>query len=254
MRIAAQWGYHASHKTGTKRRARYRKVFRCPHKKALQLTGVSLRRHEPGYNWEHTVYESGVSSAVKAALPRVMDQAAALGAHGVLGSLTLEHVDGTANHVAVTIAVTAVARSGNALPPVPFTSNLSGISFAKAISAGCVPVGLVVGIGAVEINPGCMTERTERALHNEEAAQVSEGVTMARKLALEDLEREVATLRGDGCVEVATTTTFHDLSGVQNPGHPGRLVVMLCVGTAVRQFGDMEGAPEASRTLLRLNR
>src|SRR5437660_10366451 len=87
-----------------------------------------------------TLYE-----ARRAAISRMTAECAQLGGHGVVGvSLTIGAFP--AGGLEFKAIGTAVRAPGAAPLREPFTSNLSGQDFAKLITTGWVPAGLVLGI------------------------------------------------------------------------------------------------------------
>lgn len=228
-RVAAQWGYSATWSNGGVTR-----TYPCPHGYRYSQDA----EHRSGYNWEHTIYEAGLTNARNLALERLIAEAMGLSAHGVVGvEVRIKRM--AEGYIEFTLIGTAVRRPG--APPVkePFTSHITGQDFSKTIHAGFVPVRLVIGIGALEIDPGCGTEFQAQSWANQEIQQISEGVAMGRQLAVDHLGHEVVAANADGAIGVDVRTSFHELA------NEARLIEMFCIGTAVRQYakGPMDRAP-----------
>jgi uncharacterized protein YbjQ (UPF0145 family) len=225
VRIAAQWGYStifggASGGPG--------QTYPCPH--GYGYYG-SRTDHRYGYNWEHTFYETGVLGARDAALARITEEARDLGAHGVVGvRLIRRHMEGLGNSLEFTVIGTAITRTGGPRLDRPFMSHLDGVAFSKLLHGGYVPVSLVVGIGAVEIDPGCGTEWLLRSWNNVRIDQISDGIEAARLLGIRRLEEEVAAVDADGAVGVDIDFASHDV------GNGAMLIELVTVGTAVRRY------------------
>jgi uncharacterized protein YbjQ (UPF0145 family) len=124
-------------------------------------------------------------------------------------------------------------------------SHLDGVAFSKLIHGGYVPVALVMGIGAMEIDPGCGTEWQLRSWSNVRIPQVSDGLEEARMLGINRLEGEIASVDADGAVGVETDFNAHELGG------EAMLVELFLLGTAVRRFAK-EPLDEPPLPILRL--
>jgi hypothetical protein len=156
--VAAQWGQSwnyapPSQGPSVSGRGAYWASFPCPHGWGYH---DDMRT---GYNWEHTVFEHGLVTARDLAMSRMLAEAQALGAHGVVGvRVTFSRPGGSAGTLDFTAVGTAIRRAGAAPVPYPFTCHLSGQDFAKLMRIGFVPAALVLGVAAVEVDPGCGME------------------------------------------------------------------------------------------------
>ncbi len=214
---------------GTARRGEARQ-YPCPHSSWGLGMGASTE-HRWGFNWEHTMFEDGVTAARDAALARITEEARDLEAHGVVGvRLIRRHLEGVGGALEFTVIGTAVRRRGAPPLPRPFMSHLDGVAFGKLIHGGYVPVSLVIGIGAVEIDPGCGTEWLLRSWSNVRIDQVSEGMEMARLLGISRLEAELEAVDADGAVGVDVQSTNHEVAS------GALLVELMSIGTAVRRY------------------
>lgn len=226
FRIAAQWGYSTVFGLGATGGAI--QSYPCPHGYGYYRAGPD---HQYGYNWEHTAYEQGVIDARDAALARITQEARDLDAHGIVGvRLVRRHLEGVGNALEFTVIGTAIRRTGGPHLDRPFMSHLDGVAFSKLIHGGYVPVWMVVGIGAVEIDPGCGTEWLLRSWNNVRIDQVSDGIEAARLLGISRLEAEIAAADADGAVGVDVDFATHEVN------NGGILVELISVGTAVRRY------------------
>jgi uncharacterized protein YbjQ (UPF0145 family) len=238
-RIAAQWGYsnvfgNAGFTTvgqgafgggAVPARVGFLQRYPCPHGYGMGTD------HRWGFNWEHTTYEDGLVAARDAALARIIEEARDLGAHGVVGvRLIRRHLEGVGSSLEFTVIGTAIRRTGGPLLARPFMSHLDGVAFSKLLHGGYVPVALVVGIGAVEIDPGCGTEWLLRSWNNVRIDQVSDGIEAARLLGIQRLEEEIEAVDADGAVGVEIDFVNHAV------GTGALLSELVCVGTAVRRY------------------
>jgi len=235
--IGSQWGrsWYAS-LSGA-----YTSQYPCPHGYYM-----GSNEHRTGYNWEHTVHERGMVEARNLAMSRMLEEARELGAHGVVGvRLQLEHFEGVASAVEFNAVGTAIRRHGAPPLPTPFTSDLSGQDFAKLLSGGYVPVALVMGICAMEVDPGCGMEWNMSSWGNVELNQYTDAAQQCREIAMAHLEREVAGVGADGVVGVSVRFTEHELSG------ESKIFQLLAVGTAVARFAGTP-LPEPPLAILKL--
>ena len=225
--IGAQWGYVNVYGNAGGGHVR---TYPCPHGYGFYGMGAGAD-HRYGYNWEHSFYESGVVACRDAALMRILHEASDLNAHGVVGVRFIRrHLEGVGNSMEITMIGTAIRRAGQPPLRTPFMSHLDGVSFGKLLHGGYVPVAFVVGIGVMEIDPGCQTEWQLRSWSNARVDQISDGLEDARQLGINRLEAEVA--RGDavGAVGVDVEFTTHELMG------ESMLVELYLTGTAVRRY------------------
>ena len=231
--IGAQWGYINVYGNAG---GGHVQTYACPHGYGwgggFGGGGVMAGgEHRYGYNWEHSFYEAGVMACRDAALSRILQEAADLGAHGVVGvRIVRRHLEGVGSSMEMTMIGTAVRRSGAPPLATPFMSHLDGVAFGKLLHGGYVPVALVVGIGVTEIDPGCGTEWQMRSWSNARIDQISDGLEAARMLGINRLEGEVARVDADGAVGVEVDFDMHELM------REAMLVELYLVGTAVRRY------------------
>ncbi len=233
--IGAQWGYryYASYGGG------YSSVWYCPH-------GYTHEEMRTGYNWEHTMHERGMVAARDLAMSRLGLEAQALGAHGVAGvRLKLDRSQGLAGLIEFSAVGTAVHRVG--APPLgfPFTSHLSGQELGKLMATGYVPCSLVMGLCAIEVDPGCGTEWRMGSWSNTELPQLSEAAKSCREIAVQRLEGEASRVGADGVIGVSVDFSIHELP------YEAKLLELLAIGTAVRRFSAAP-LPEPPLAMMRL--
>jgi uncharacterized protein YbjQ (UPF0145 family) len=242
-RIAAQWGYTTVYGLGGGTGGGRVRTYPCPH--GFYSYGAGTE-HRTGYNWEHRYYEAGITETRNLALRRILEEARGLNAHGVVGVRILRrHLEGVGNSLEFTCIGTAVRRSGGPALRAPFMSHLDGVAFSKLLHGGYVPVALVMGIGAMEIDAGCGTEWQLRSWSNSRIQQISDGIEDARMLGINHLESEVATVDADGAVGVETDLATYELGG------GGTLVELFLLGTAVRRYAK-EPLDEPPLPIMRL--
>jgi uncharacterized protein YbjQ (UPF0145 family) len=159
-----------------------------------------------GRTQEVTSLSQAMRGARNVAVKRMRDQAAKLGAEGVVGvRLQVEHHRWRGGHqVAKIVAIgTAVAYDGahaagdmkNA-PSLhlrdgrPFTSALSGQDFVTLLRAGYRPVSIAVGCCVYELN-GYGVWQYAQTGRNEEIAEFTQALFDAREVAMERMTKDL---------------------------------------------------------------
>jgi uncharacterized protein YbjQ (UPF0145 family) len=203
--------------------------------------------HGYGVNFEDLYYEQALSETFRLALDRLREEAAALGAHGVVGvrhTITNLPIATTAPVIELKMIGTAIRRPS--APPLdqPFTSHLSGQQFAKLISTGWMAAGLVYGVGSVRSMGGCVGGLNSQTASGAEFVQRSEAVHEAQRIAVAEIEERARDL-GEQAVGVDVSITARE-SG------ESAMSTMYAIGTAVRRFRDHEHPP-APEVYLRMS-
>ncbi len=146
-----------------------------------------------GWTWELAMHEQRELHLVDTVLSDLLEEAKALGAHGVVGiTLVTRHL-GTERGseypvVEVSAGGTAVTTPGTPSAEDPFTTGLSGAEILKLAERGWAPVRFVVGIGHVR---GVARRGSRRALvsvKNGEVRQLSELREKSLEIAVQSLE------------------------------------------------------------------
>jgi uncharacterized protein YbjQ (UPF0145 family) len=177
------------------------------------------------------------------AMERARAEAAALGGDGVVAvRLTMSRFPGTTNAVEFQAIGTAVRAAGPHRPRRPFLSDLSGQDFAKALSAGYVPVDLVLGI-AVEIRHDDWATRSSASalnVQNTEVPGYTELVTAARAEARRAIEADLARVGGQVAVVSDLQLRIHEQGCLVYQGGTDHIAEATIVGTAL---AAIPGAP-----------
>jgi hypothetical protein len=224
----------------------YQETWRCPH-------GFAGGEHRMfGYNFEQSWVEQSWSSGFGLAYERMMEEAEALGAHGVIG--VRDTVGPLARTGAIEFAIrgTAVVVPGVDRLSAPFSTYLSGQRLAKLLEAGFVPVAVVAAMSSVQMFAYCLT-RYQLAGSNQGAwsglsgvqsiAQVGRAQRAARRLARQRIRAQLGS------------DVLHGASVTQSDREIGESdLVIECVikGTRVRRFSEAGPIPEP-RPVVRLS-
>jgi uncharacterized protein YbjQ (UPF0145 family) len=162
------------------------------------------------------------------ALRRLRDEAVAVGADAVVGMrLKRGGYEWAAGLVEFVAIGTAVRSERYEIEGAPVLSHLSGQDFAKLVSHGFWPVGLVAGSTVVYVIAGWQQNWQRRSWQtgstNQELPDYTRGMYDARALAMERVTHEAHRLHAHGVVGVtiehsererereARGTTFRDL-------------------------------------------
>lgn len=216
----------------------YSEGWQCPH----GFVGGEHRMY--GYNFEQTWVEESWSTGWGLAYGRMVDEAAALGAHGVIGVADeMQHLAGT-GAVEFRIRGTAVAVPGAALPARPFTTLLSGQRLAKLVESGYVPVSVAAAMSSVQMYASCITRYQLSGTAGTMSGgfdgvhtivQVGKAQRAARHLARERVRHQ---LGGDVLHGASTEQSENEI------GEGDLAIQCLIRGTRVRRFKAFDPLPE----------
>jgi uncharacterized protein YbjQ (UPF0145 family) len=208
---------------------------------ALQVQSSSYRFS--GYG----PYVQAVTGGYTTALHRMLLEASALNADGVVGvALSRKQLGGQATEfVALGTAVRARSRIR---PKVPFTTDLPGTDFAKLLMGGWTPVSLQL---AMEIAIRHDDYRTQAQAgttwwnsQNVEVSGYTELVQHTRALAREKFARNTASTGADGSVVSELSLRMWAIE--PNEGHTDHVAEALITGTAIAHFGRRPSSPASS--------
>ncbi len=211
-------------------------TYYCPHRIVQSAEHASR-----GFNVEATGIESAWAEGYNATYRRLLEEAAALGAHGIIGI-----TDATKALIGPRVREfhllgTAVVMDGQPPPERVWSTYLAGSKLGKLYEAGLAPVSVVGAFAAVTVLPVCVTEIQEQGRWDTygvvspygEITQLSDAHTAARRLARDHVK---ATLDG---------AALHgaDLE-VSEDNLVGRTTISAILrGTKVRRVRDVDPLP-----------
>lgn len=166
---------------------------------------AGTRPRRPTQNAEADQLSGALYTARQDAIRRMEDEAAALGASGVVGvRLTLSTADWSrksVDFIAVGTAVTAIDgsdwRTGDG---TPFTSDLSGREFWTLCRAGYRPLGFVMGTCVYHVGRRVLTTALRQSGRNVELSSQTQALYTARERAMTRLQDEGSRLGATGIV------------------------------------------------------
>jgi uncharacterized protein YbjQ (UPF0145 family) len=186
----------------------------------------------------------------RTAIDRMAGECSHLGGHGVVGAtLQVTETPGD-NFTAATVdfKVIGTAVLGPGCPPLarPFTTGLSGPDFAKLLTDGWVPAGIVLGISVAGLHDSLVTTSSGPwGTGNAEVPAYTSLMAHVRHDARSRLEEAVRELGAEGVI--VSTMTLHVRSeacraGLAAADHFAQAVI---TGSAVARFAGRRKASRA---------
>jgi uncharacterized protein YbjQ (UPF0145 family) len=195
-------------------------------------------------------YVRAVRHGRNTALSRMNQEAAALGADGVVGvRFTDERMEGQKREFMA--LGTAVRSRGRERPGTPFTTDLGGQDFAKLLSAGWVPAGLAYGIAMAVRHDDWRTQtQTGYWAGNTEVSGYTELLTHVRADARHEFAGLAAKLGGDAALLSGLWSHVWPIEVGEN--HTDHVAECVVTGNAIARFHAGRKATTSSLTILPL--
>lgn len=189
---------------------------------------------------ELEVLSQALYHARELAMVRMEEEAADLGADGIVGVRLEVRGFGERGHTAEFLAVgTAVRKRGaKRSGKRPFTSDLSGQDFRTLLRTGSRPVGLVMGSCVYAVTSRGPVAPIGQMFRNVELTLFTQAMYDARELAMTRMQREAEQLSADGIVGVELTEHGHAWGG--------RIIEFFAIGTAIVRDPSAERPPTPS--------
>ncbi len=224
----------------------YAESWQCPH------GFVSAEHRGWGQNYEQSWIEDAWRQGFDGAYGRMLEEASAGGAHGVVGVADTAQPLGDLGVLEFRVQGTAVRVKGGRLPADgrPWTSYLAGQRLAKSIEAGFAPVSIAASVSSVRVWAYCVTEYlTEGSsgswgyqVPTAEIEQTSRAHMAVRRIAREQVR---AQLGQDSLHGASMITTQREL------GQGDAELQCILRGNRVRRFKAFDPLP-APRPTVRL--
>lgn len=201
-------------------------------------------------NEEMQVLSQAMYHARELAMSRMEEEAAALGADGVVGVRLevgqYEWGEGLAEFLAVGTAVVARNKVTNykMANGKPFTSDLSGQDFWTLLRAGYRPLSLVMGSCVYHVAHQSFRQYMRSVGQNCEMPNFTQALYDARELAMERMQIEAHAAKAEGIVGV----NLHEKSH----GWGSHVIEFFAVGTAVTPTSSEHSIP-TPQLILTLN-
>ncbi|HZU76888.1 MAG TPA: heavy metal-binding domain-containing protein [Dehalococcoidia bacterium] len=173
------------------------------------------------------------------AMGRMEQEAAALGAHGVVGvRFTIAPYEGDPEMLEFIAIGTAVRRRSAAAADRPFVSDLSGEDFWTLLQAGYEPLGLAMGFSSYYVLPNVLPYAAGSfwSYGNQELPAFATCVYEARRNAMQRLEDDLRRLGAEGVTAVQMSVERKLGEQDRNNTHYLSLRVdFFVMGTAIRR-------------------
>jgi uncharacterized protein YbjQ (UPF0145 family) len=187
-------------------------------------------------------------NARRAAIGRVLEKGRALGGHGVIG-VRLESLDDPVSGPGFAATGTVVRAPGVPRPQYLFTAQLSGQDFARLVTRGWIPVGLVLGIAigvrhAIDATVGQPTwaqgpgEQARFCTANMEDDGITHLVNVTRQEARGELARHAQRLGADGVVLAGQDLNLFHRECPSDEGGRDCCAEVISIGTAITRFAE----------------
>jgi Putative heavy-metal-binding len=224
----------------------YSETYRCPH-------GYVSNEHRMwGQNLEQSWVEEAWSEGYNSSYSRMLEEATALGAHGVIG--VVDQVQNLADTGTTEFHFLGTAVTVEGGPPpaggVPWTTYLAGQRLTKSIEAGYMPVAVVATMASVRVWAYCMTEYLMEGnrmwggpAEPQEVSQVSKAHMAVRQLARKYVRQQ---LEGDALHGARIEVAHRELS------QGDEVIDCTLRGNRMRRFKDFDDVP-APRPTVRLS-
>jgi hypothetical protein len=216
----------------------YMESWQCPH------GFVSAEHRSWGQNYEQSWVEDAWGQGFGTAYTRMLEEATALGAHGVVGVVDSASRLGDLGVLEFHLRGTAVKVADSAGPPggQPWTTYLAGQRLAKLIEAGYAPVAVAAAVSSVRVWAYCMTEYLLEGTNSSwgvqqagaEITQVASAQMAARQIAREHVRAQLA---GDSLHGAEMVVSEHEL------GQGDQEFQCVLRGNRVRRFKDFDPMP-----------
>jgi uncharacterized protein YbjQ (UPF0145 family) len=194
------------------------------------------------YTGELTALTQAQLAARELAIDRLRQEAAILGAHGVIGvRLKIGGYDWSNRTVEFTAIGTAIRIKDRSPDPHPFTSDLSGQEFWQLHQAGYYPRGIVFGICSYYIHTDWQTQNLTRggffgggSSRNQEIIQYTQGFNLARHLAMQRLAADIHKHQAAGAIGMQIDLGIEDIEyEINDTKYHDLLAHCVALGTSI---------------------
>jgi hypothetical protein len=227
----------------------YSESYSCPHGGMV----YSNEHRIWGQNYQQPWVEEAWAEGFGSAYSRLVEEAGAVGAHGVIGVVDSTRHLADMNVTEFHILGTAVVVQDAAPAPgaTPWTTYLAGQRLAKLVEAGYMPVSVVAALSSVRVWAYCVTEMLMEGrplstfggggyMPVAEVEQLSRAHLAARSLVREHVRGKLGHDTLQGALIVANT---------QRLAQGDEVIECALRGTRVRRFKDFDPLPPPRPTV-----
>jgi uncharacterized protein YbjQ (UPF0145 family) len=215
------------------------------------MSGPTITSSRGGYGG-YRPYVDALYRGYDTALARMLMEAQALGADGVVGVRWTQERLGEGDAHEFVARGTAVRARSRTRPAYLFSTDLSGSEVTRLFHAGWVPAGLELGISVSIRHDDYATRLAARSWsgQNVEVPGYTELVTFARADARHRFEQRAARHSADAAT--VSSMSLHVWSIEPSDGHVDHVAHATVLGNAVLRFHAGKAAPTSSITVLPL--
>jgi uncharacterized protein YbjQ (UPF0145 family) len=221
----------------------YSESYRCPH-------GFVSNEHRMwGQNLEQPWVEAAWADGYGAAYSRMLEEATALGAHGIIG--VVDRVTNLADSGTTEFHFLGTAITVEGGPPpaggTPWTTYLAGQRLTKSIEAGFMPIAVVASMASVRVWAYCITEYLMEGSRTwggptgaREVEQVTKAHMAVRQLARKHVRQQ---LSGDALHGAQIEVVKRELS------QGDEVIDCTLRGNRMRRFKEFDVVPAPKPTV-----
>ncbi|WP_344047616.1 heavy metal-binding domain-containing protein [Nocardioides panacihumi] len=197
-----------------------------------------------------TPYVKAVYEGWHTALRRLVQEATALGADGVVGiRLSETHLGGSNREF---LALGTAVRTDAATATRPFTTDLSGSDVSKLLHAGWVPTGIAIGIAAGVRHDDYGVRNQTSTWGNTQVDGYTDLVNTVRHDARDQFERRAREHGGE--TVMVSSMKLRVWENEPSDNHRDHYAEALFIGTTATSFHRGAVAPTRSLSILPLDR
>ncbi len=212
---------------------------------------VSTQVAAPGSGLAFAPYLDALDAGWKTAIGRMLAEARALGADGIVGVRLSEDRFEQGNREFLALG-TAVRSLGQVHTNRPFATTLGGSDLAKLLRAGWVPAAVMVCLSlGIRHDDFRTRQSTFWSAGNIEVPGYTDLVTTVREANRRQISLRCAELGADGAVLTSPMRIQIEELEV-GEGHTDHAAIASCIATALATFGD-KSASSRSLVVLPLN-
>lgn len=208
-----------------------------------------------GYMFEMQALSQGWNEVRERALHRLALEAGHVGADAVIGvDLQTGAHDWAENSIEYVVIGTAVRHSKGTTSGRggPVLTELSVADYAKLLSAGVEPLGIVAWSSVFFVGASYSTQRLGgmNFIQNQELPEFTQGIYGAREIAVGRVTEQAARLDASGVIGVRIAHGIRQVSLGGAYARSGLMVTFHVIGTAIRE--DRATIPHAPKTTIDL--
>ncbi len=192
-------------------------------------------------------YIRSVLNGYRNALDRLLHEATAIHADGVVGISWQTRPLGNSVHEYIALGTAVRARS-RTRPPVPFSTDLSGSDFAKLLLSGWVPVALQMTMEMAIRHDDALTRTQERSsFRNRDNVEIVGHSDLAQYTRSAVREKMASQVRASGASGFVVSDLLFDMwERDVGAGHRDHVAMSRIVGTSLVKMRRPAGSPSPS--------